>query len=140
MQKPLTFLAPFVVAASLALPAVAQDDTAENTDAQTDVTAETVVATVNGTDITIGSMIIARATLHRVIAAKAVYSVVTAKRVDVIIRARARDQIRAVGALLRGDLRVCHLGLCHVLHVVVGIVVIAAAINQSRKPQKCERW
>jgi len=52
-----------VVAASLALPAVAQDDTAENTDAQTDVTAETVVATVNGTDITIGSMIIARATL-----------------------------------------------------------------------------
>lgn len=57
MQKPLTFLAPFVVAASLALPAVAQDDTAENTDAQTDVTAETVVATVNGTDITIGSMI-----------------------------------------------------------------------------------
>mgnify|MGYP000223968491 CR=1 FL=1 len=63
MQKPLTFLAPFVVAASLALPAVAQDDTAENTDAQTDVTAETVVATVNGTDITIGSMIIARATL-----------------------------------------------------------------------------
>lgn len=63
MQKPLTFLAPFVVAASLALPAVAQDDTAENTEAQTDVTAETVVATVNGTDITIGSMIIARATL-----------------------------------------------------------------------------
>ncbi|EAP81264.1 PPIC-type PPIASE domain protein [Sulfitobacter sp. NAS-14.1] len=51
------------MAASLALPAVAQDDTAENTDAQTDVTAETVVATVNGTDITIGSMIIARATL-----------------------------------------------------------------------------
>ena len=58
MQKPLTFLAPFVVAASLALPAVAQDDTAENTDAQTDVTAETVVATVNGTDITIGLSLI----------------------------------------------------------------------------------
>ena len=63
MQKPLTFLAPFMVAASLALPAFAQDDTAEKTDAQTDVTAETVVATVNGTDITVGSMIIARATL-----------------------------------------------------------------------------
>ena len=53
MQKPLTFLAPFVVAASLALPAAAQDS----------VTADTVVATVNGTEITIGNMIIARATL-----------------------------------------------------------------------------
>lgn len=53
MHKSLTFLAPFVVAASLALPVAAQDD----------VTAETVVATVNGTDITIGHMIIARATL-----------------------------------------------------------------------------
>jgi len=67
MQKPLTFLAPFMVAASLALPAFAQDDAAANTDAQTDaqtaVTAETVVATVNGTNITIGNMIIARATL-----------------------------------------------------------------------------
>jgi len=67
MQKPLTFLAPFMVAASLALPTFAQDDAAANTDAQTDaqtdVTAETVVATVNGTNITIGNMIIARATL-----------------------------------------------------------------------------
>ncbi|MEH6674289.1 MAG: peptidylprolyl isomerase [Sulfitobacter sp.] len=63
MQKPLTFLAPFMVAASLALPAFAQDDAAANTDAQTAVTAETVVATVNGTNITIGNMIIARATL-----------------------------------------------------------------------------
>ncbi|WP_138924593.1 peptidylprolyl isomerase [Sulfitobacter sp. BSw21498] len=67
MQKPLTFLAPLMVAASLALPAFAQDDAAANTgaqsDVQTDVTAETVVATVNGTNITIGNMIIARATL-----------------------------------------------------------------------------
>ena len=53
MQKTLTFLAPFVVAASLALPVAAQDE----------VKADTVVATVNGTDITIGHMIIARATL-----------------------------------------------------------------------------
>lgn len=53
MQKPFTFLAPFVVAASLSLPVAAQDA----------VTADTVVATVNGTDITIGNMIIARATL-----------------------------------------------------------------------------
>ena len=53
MQKTLTFLAPFVVAASLALPVAAQDK----------VKADTVVATVNGTDITIGHMIIARATL-----------------------------------------------------------------------------
>jgi peptidyl-prolyl cis-trans isomerase C len=53
MQKTLTFLAPFVVAASLALPVAAQDQ----------VKADTVVATVNGTDITVGHMIIARATL-----------------------------------------------------------------------------
>ncbi len=53
MQKTLTFLAPFVVAATLALPVAAQDD----------VKADTVVATVNGTDITVGHMIIARATL-----------------------------------------------------------------------------
>jgi len=53
MQKHFTFLAPFVVAASLALPATAQDS----------VTADTVVATVNGTDITVGNMIIARASL-----------------------------------------------------------------------------
>ena len=53
MQKTLTFLAPFAIAASLALPVSAQED----------VKADTVVATVNGTDITIGNMIIARATL-----------------------------------------------------------------------------
>lgn len=53
MQKHLTFLAPLVVAASMALPAAAQDT----------VTADTVVATVDGTDITIGNMIIARASL-----------------------------------------------------------------------------
>ncbi|MGB3246146.1 MAG: peptidylprolyl isomerase [Sulfitobacter sp.] len=53
MQKPLTFLIPLSIAAFLALPAVAQDET----------TKDTVVATVNGTDITIGHMIVARATL-----------------------------------------------------------------------------
>jgi len=53
MQKTLTFLAPFAIAASLALPVSAQEE----------VKADTVVATVNGTDITIGNMIIARATL-----------------------------------------------------------------------------
>ena len=53
MQKPLTFLAPFALVACLALPAAAQDE----------VTKDTVVATVNGTDITIGHMIVARATL-----------------------------------------------------------------------------
>ena len=53
MQKSLTFLAPFMVAASLSLPAMAQEE----------VKADTVVATVNGTEITVGHMIIARATL-----------------------------------------------------------------------------
>jgi peptidyl-prolyl cis-trans isomerase C len=53
MQKTLTFLAPLAVAAALALPVASQDT----------VTAKTVVATVNGTEITIGNMIIARATL-----------------------------------------------------------------------------
>lgn len=53
MQKSFTFLAPFIVAATLALPAAAQEE----------VKADTVVATVNGTDITIGNMVIARATL-----------------------------------------------------------------------------
>lgn len=53
MQKTLTFLAPLAVAASLALPVAAQEE----------VKADTVVATVNGTEITIGHMIIARATL-----------------------------------------------------------------------------
>jgi peptidyl-prolyl cis-trans isomerase C len=53
MQKSLTFLAPFAVAACLALPAMAQDETG----------IDTVVATVNGTDITIGHMMAARAIL-----------------------------------------------------------------------------
>ena len=53
MQKPLTFLAPLAVALTLAVPAFAQDA----------VTKDTVVATVNGTDITIGNMIVARAIL-----------------------------------------------------------------------------
>ncbi len=53
MQKPLTFLAPLLFAASLALPAAAQQE----------VKADTVVATVNGMEITIGNMIIARASL-----------------------------------------------------------------------------
>lgn len=53
MQKPLTFLAAIAVSASLAFPAVAQDSPS----------IDTVVATVNGTDITLGHMIIARASL-----------------------------------------------------------------------------
>ena len=53
MQKPLTFLAPLAVALTLAVPAFAQDS----------VTKDTVVATVNGTDITLGNMIVARAIL-----------------------------------------------------------------------------
>ncbi len=53
MQKPLTFMAPLLAAAFFALPAAAQED----------VTADTVVATVDGTDITVGNMIIARTTL-----------------------------------------------------------------------------
>lgn len=53
MQKPLTFLASVAFAAALSLPAAAQDTPS----------IETVVATVNGTDITLGHMIIARASL-----------------------------------------------------------------------------
>ncbi len=53
MQKPLTFLASVALAASLALPVAAQDEPG----------LDTVVATVNGTDITLGHMIVARATL-----------------------------------------------------------------------------
>lgn len=53
MQKTLTFLAPLAIAACLALPVAAQDTS--------DLT--TVVATVNGKDITIGHLIVARATL-----------------------------------------------------------------------------
>lgn len=53
MQKPLTFLAPLALAACLALPVAAQDATDHTT----------VIATVNGTNITIGHMIVARASL-----------------------------------------------------------------------------
>jgi len=53
MQKPLTFLAPLAVAVTLALPGFAQDT----------VNRDTVVATVNGTDITMGNMIVALAIL-----------------------------------------------------------------------------
>ena len=53
MQKPLTFLASFVVVAAFALPTAAQDE----------ATIDTVVATVGGTEITIGHMIAARAGL-----------------------------------------------------------------------------
>ncbi|GLQ28249.1 peptidylprolyl isomerase [Sulfitobacter pacificus] len=53
MQKPLTYLASLALAVTLALPVTAEDK--PNVD--------TVVATVNGKDITLGHMIIARATL-----------------------------------------------------------------------------
>ena len=53
MQKTLTFLAPLALAVCLAMPAYAQDE----------VTKDTVVAVVNGTKITLGNMIVARATL-----------------------------------------------------------------------------
>jgi peptidyl-prolyl cis-trans isomerase C len=53
MQKPLTYLASLALGVALALPAAAQDEPG----------LETVVATVNGTQITLGHMIIARATL-----------------------------------------------------------------------------
>ena len=55
MQKPLTFLAPLAIVAALALPAQAQETvTADPT---------TVVATVGGTEITVGHMIVAWASL-----------------------------------------------------------------------------
>jgi len=53
MQKPLTFLASAALSLTLALPIAAQDEPG----------LETVVATVNGTDITLGHMIVARASL-----------------------------------------------------------------------------
>ncbi|KAJ03858.1 peptidylprolyl isomerase [Sulfitobacter mediterraneus] len=53
MHKPRTFLASLALSACLALPATAQDEAG----------LDTVVATVNGTEITVGHMIIARATL-----------------------------------------------------------------------------
>lgn len=53
MQKPLTILGAAAVALTLALPVGAQDEPG----------LDTVVATVNGTDITLGHMIVARASL-----------------------------------------------------------------------------
>ena len=53
MQKPLTFLASAAIALTLALPVAAQDEPG----------LDTVVATVNGTEIKLGHMIIARASL-----------------------------------------------------------------------------
>lgn len=53
MQKPLTFLASAALSIALAVPGFAQDE----------MTLETVVATVNGKDITLGHMIVARAGL-----------------------------------------------------------------------------
>lgn len=53
MQKPLTFLAPLAIVACLAIPAYAEEQP----------NLSTVVATVNGKDITLGHMIIARASL-----------------------------------------------------------------------------
>ncbi len=53
MQKSLTYMASAAVAVALAFPVAAQDTPS----------LDTVVATVNGTDITLGHMIIARATL-----------------------------------------------------------------------------
>lgn len=55
MQKHLKIVAGVVLAASLAAPTFAQEENAPD--------ASTVVATVNGTDITLGHMIIARASL-----------------------------------------------------------------------------
>lgn len=53
MHKTRTFLASVAMATVLALPVAAQEET----------TADTVVATVNGKDITVGHMIVARASL-----------------------------------------------------------------------------
>lgn len=53
MRKTLTFLVSLATVAALALPVAAQDET----------TVDTVVATVNGKDITVGHMIVARASL-----------------------------------------------------------------------------
>ena len=55
MQKHLTLVAAAILATQMASPLAAQDST--------DLSADTVVATVNGQDITLGHMIAARATL-----------------------------------------------------------------------------
>ena len=56
MAKHFGILAGLAFACSMTLPALAQDEAAP----ATDVTAETVVASVNGTDITLGELIILR--------------------------------------------------------------------------------
>ena len=53
MQKPLTFLSSLALAAAVALPVAAQDEPG----------VDTVVATVNDTEITLGHMLVARVTL-----------------------------------------------------------------------------
>ena len=53
MQKPLTFLSSLALAAAVALPVAAQDEPS----------VDTVVATVNDTEITLGHMLVARASL-----------------------------------------------------------------------------
>lgn len=60
MLRPFRTLASAVLAASLALPLAAQDQTQAETDAATpEIDPSTVVATVNGEEITLGHMIIA---------------------------------------------------------------------------------
>ncbi|MCT4372290.1 peptidylprolyl isomerase [Yangia mangrovi] len=60
MPKTLTTLGAAALALTLALPLHAQDQAAEQTEA---LSADTVVATVNGTDITLGEMLVVRASL-----------------------------------------------------------------------------
>ncbi|SDG71975.1 peptidylprolyl isomerase [Alloyangia pacifica] len=60
MPKTLTTLGAAALALTLALPLHAQDQAAEQTE---ELSADTVVATVNGTDITLGEMLVVRASL-----------------------------------------------------------------------------
>jgi peptidyl-prolyl cis-trans isomerase C len=62
MQKQLKFLTTAILAAGLALPVLAQGQLPEDTSGEPP-SAATVVATVNGVEITLGHMIAARATL-----------------------------------------------------------------------------
>ena len=54
MQKPLTFLSSLALAAAVALPVAAQDEPG----------VDTVVATVNDTEITLGHMLVALSLIH----------------------------------------------------------------------------
>lgn len=64
MTFPQTFVRAAALAVLLAAPAMAQDsETAAPEEATPEVTADTVVATVGGTEITVGHMIVARASL-----------------------------------------------------------------------------